>query len=133
MKSRIRLIFLLCGPLLGLSWLHAQPASGATNGQGHTEPTAAELRLYGLVASEAEAGALLAQYENEDRQFLQERLAAYAAMQGKSAGQQLKIWRTLVDSQRDRLAKHRELERRLSYVLKQKREQQMTKKPGGGS
>lgn len=132
MKSRTaRLVCHLFSVLWLLSSVPWSARAQSANAAPHRDPDAAELHLLGLVATEAEAAPLLAQYDKEKRQLLQERIAAYASMQGKSTDEQLKIWHTLVESQRDRLAKHRELEHRLSAVLKQEREKHLPAKTKG--
>ncbi len=98
-----------------------------------TIPSADKLQLFGLAFSAAEAGPLLDQYASEQEQLFQERRAVLASMQGRTPAEQMKIWQTLIATQRERLGRHRELEQHISAMLKQERERHLPRKDGNGS
>jgi hypothetical protein len=85
-------------------------------------PTADTLVLQGQVTTAAEAKPLIDQYYAEQEQFFQERRAALISAKDKSPEEQLKIMRAVVAAQRERRQKNRDLEARVSAMLKQDRE-----------
>lgn len=79
------------------------------------------LARYGQASGE-EAKTLLAQYHEQEDALFQLRRKAYAQMQGKSEEERRKIWSDMLDAQRQPLAEHRALEKRLHAARKDEAE-----------
>lgn len=96
-------------------------------------PSADKLTRLGQVATAVEAKPLIEKYYAEQEQLFQQRREAILTLKGKPPEEQVKIMQTLVANQRERRQKNRELESRISAMLKQDREERLPKKATAGN
>lgn len=116
------------GTVLGLAVSLGAQSSG--NSGRPSIPPADKLVLLGQVSTAAEAKPLIEKYYAEQEELFQERRAAILRMQGKSKLEQLQIMQALVESQQERRKKNKELEAKVSAMLKQEREDKATARTG---